>query len=61
MRRDGSRVWHVSADETGLSLSQMLQLRLDDSATESASELIRQQRVQVDGNLCVSGIEVKHG
>ena len=52
MRRDGSQVWHVSADETGLSLSQMLQLRLNDSATESASELIRQQRVQVDGNLC---------
>ena len=51
MRRDGSRVWHVSAEETGLSLSQMLQLRLD-SATESAGELIRQQRVQVDGNLC---------
>lgn len=55
MRKDGSRVFHVSDADAKLSLTDALQRWLRDDSSSEPSGLIRQRRIQIDGNLCQDG------
>ena len=52
MRRDGSQVFHVSDAEAGQSLLVLLRRWQPSIAPTAATQLLRDRRVQVDGNLC---------
>ncbi len=51
MRRDGSRVFHVAGTDAGKPLAGVLRSLLNDESADAA-ELLRDRRVQIDGNLC---------
>src|SRR5262245_27260232 len=53
MKRDGSRVFHVSAAEEELTLIEALRLWLPEPLAADARRLVSQRRVQIDGNLCL--------
>jgi 23S rRNA pseudouridine1911/1915/1917 synthase len=55
MRRDGSQVIHVRDSDAGLSLVELLRRLRPDSPAAEARQLLRNRRVQVDGNLCQDG------
>lgn len=52
MRRDGSQVFHVSDSEAGQSLLVSLRRWRPQAAGSEALHLLRNRRVQIDGNLC---------
>lgn len=52
MRKDGSQVFHVSDTEAGLGLVEALQLWRPGRPSTEATEVVRERRVQIDGNLC---------
>ncbi len=53
MKRDGSRVFHVSAVEADLTLLDALRLWLPEPLAADARRLVSERRVQIDGNLCL--------
>ena len=53
MRRDGSRVFHVTEAEAGLTLFEALRLWTPEQTGSETKQFITQQRVQIDGNLCL--------
>ena len=53
MRRDGSRVFHVSEAEAGLTLFEALRLWVPEQSGSETKQLVTQQHVQIDGNLCL--------
>ena len=53
MRRDGSRVFHVSEAEAGLTLFEALRLWVPEQSGSETKQLVTQQQVQIDGNLCL--------
>lgn len=52
MRRDGSQVFHVSDSEAGQSLLASLRRWRPQASGSEAAQLLRNRRVQIDGNLC---------
>lgn len=52
MRRDGSQVFHVSESEAGQSLLTSLRRWRPQADGSEAAQLLRNRRVQIDGNLC---------
>ena len=53
MKRDGSRVFHVSDAEAELTLLDALRLWLPEQSAADARRLVSTRRVQIDGNLCL--------
>ncbi|MCX7423214.1 MAG: RluA family pseudouridine synthase [Planctomycetia bacterium] len=53
MRRDGSRVFHVTEAEAGLTLFAALRLWSPEQTGSETKQFITQQQVQIDGNLCL--------
>ena len=62
MKRDGSQVFHVAADESQTTLAALLRRRLPELSWNQARKLIHGRRVQIHGNLCVDeGRRLKEG
>lgn len=55
MRRDGSQVVHVRQSDVGQSLAALLSRFQPDVPASAATQLLRNRRVQIDGNLCQDG------
>ena len=55
MRRDGSQVVHVRESEAGQLLIALLRRLQPDAPASEATQLLRNHRVQIDGNLCEDG------
>ncbi|MFM9962697.1 MAG: RluA family pseudouridine synthase [Planctomycetaceae bacterium] len=55
MRRDGSQVVHVRQSDAGQLLAALLRRLQPDATAASAAQLLRNRRVQIDGNLCQDG------
>lgn len=55
MRRDGSQVVHVRESDAGQLLVALLRRLQPDAPASEATQLLRQRRVQIDGNLCEDG------
>lgn len=55
MRRDGSQVVHVRESEAGQLLIALLRRLQPDAPAAEATQLLRNHRVQIDGNLCEDG------
>lgn len=52
MRRDGSQVFHVSDREAGQLLQEALRRWKPEMAGSEPAQLLKNRRVQIDGNLC---------
>jgi 23S rRNA pseudouridine1911/1915/1917 synthase len=62
MKRDGSQVFHIAADEAQTTLAALLRKRLPELSWNQARKLIHGRRVQIHGNLCVDeGRRLKEG
>lgn len=55
MRRDGSQVVHVRESDAGQLLVALLRRLQPDAPASDATQLLRNHRVQIDGNLCEEG------
>ena len=55
MRRDGSQVVHVRESDAGQLLVALLRRLQPDAPASEAAQLLRDHRVQIDGNLCEEG------
>ncbi len=55
MRRDGSQVVHVRDSNAGQSLVSLLRRLQPDASASETTQLLRNCRVQIDGNLCEDG------
>ena len=55
MRRDGSQVVHVRESDAGQLLVALLRRLQPDAPASEATQLLRNCRVQIDGNLCEDG------
>ncbi|MBC7819019.1 MAG: RluA family pseudouridine synthase [Planctomycetaceae bacterium] len=55
MRRDGSQVVHVRESNAGQLLVALLRRLQPDAPASEAAQLLRNRRVQIDGNLCEDG------
>ncbi len=55
MRRDGSQVVHVRESDAGQLLIALLRRLQPDTPASEATQLLRNHRVQIDGNLCEDG------
>lgn len=55
MRRDGSQVVHVRESNAGQLLVALLRRLQPDAPASAATQLLRNRRVQIDGNLCEDG------
>ena len=55
MRRDGSQVVHVRESDAGQLLVALLRRLQPDAPASEATQLLRNHRVQIDGNLCEAG------
>src|SRR5713101_985178 len=53
MKRDGSKVFHVSVSEAGATLFDALRRWHPDRTGVDTRQLVSQRRVQIDGNLCL--------
>ena len=53
MRRDGSRVFHVTDAEAGLTLFEAIRLWVPEHSGAETKQLVMQRQVQIDGNLCL--------
>ena len=53
MRRDGSRVFHVTDAEAGLTLFEAIRLWVPEQTGAETKQLVMQRQVQIDGNLCL--------
>ncbi|MFM7071344.1 MAG: RluA family pseudouridine synthase [Planctomycetota bacterium] len=62
MKRDGSHVFHILAEEAQTTLAALLRRRLPELSWSQARKLIHGRRVQIHGNLCVDeGRRLKEG
>ena len=53
MKRDGSKVFHVSVAEAGATLFDALRRWHSDQSGADTRQLVSQRRIQIDGNVCL--------